>query len=34
MPTFKLDEQVIEYQPGDTIIQAAHRAGVDIPHYC
>ncbi len=34
MPTFKLDDQVIDYQPGDTIIQAAHRAGVDIPHYC
>ncbi len=34
MPTFKLDDQVIEYQQGDTIIQAAHRAGVDIPHYC
>lgn len=34
MPTFKLDEQEIEFQPGETIIQAAHRAGVDIPHYC
>ncbi len=34
MPTFKLDDRDIEFQPGDTIIQAAHRAGVDIPHYC
>jgi NADH-quinone oxidoreductase subunit G len=34
MPTFKLDDREIEFQPGDTIIQAAHRAGVDIPHYC
>lgn len=34
MPTFNLDDQEIEFQPGDTIIQAAHRAGVDIPHYC
>jgi NADH-quinone oxidoreductase subunit G len=34
MPTFKLDDRVIEFQPGETIIQAAHRAGVDIPHYC
>lgn len=34
MPTFKLDDQEIEFSPGETIIQAAHRAGVDIPHYC
>src|SRR5690606_13379588 len=34
MPTFSLDDQQIDFQPGDTIIQAAHRAGVDIPHYC
>lgn len=34
MPTFKLDDREIEFQPGDTIIKAAHRAGVDIPHYC
>ncbi len=34
MPTFKLDDRVIEFQPGETIIQAAQRAGVDIPHYC
>ncbi len=34
MPTFKLDDREIEFAPGETIIQAAHRAGVDIPHYC
>lgn len=34
MPTFSLDNREIEFSPGDTIIQAAHRAGVDIPHYC
>jgi len=34
MPTFNLDDREIEFSPGDTIIQAAHRAGVDIPHYC
>ncbi|HVU01544.1 MAG TPA: 2Fe-2S iron-sulfur cluster-binding protein [Polyangiaceae bacterium] len=34
MPTFKLDNREIPFQPGDTIIRAAHRAGIDIPHYC
>ncbi len=34
MPTFKLDDHEIAFEPGDTIIRAAHRAGVDIPHYC
>lgn len=34
MPTFSLDDREIEFEPGETIIQAAHRAGVDIPHYC
>jgi len=34
MATFKLDDQDIEFLPGDTILKAAHRAGVDIPHYC
>ncbi len=34
MPTFKLDDREIPFQPGDTIIRAAHRVGVDIPHYC
>lgn len=34
MPTFKLDDIEIPFHPGDTIIRAAHRAGIDIPHYC
>lgn len=34
MATFKLDDVEIPFEPGDTIIRAAHRAGVDIPHYC
>jgi NADH-quinone oxidoreductase subunit G len=31
---FKLDDKEVPFEPGDTIIQAARRAGVDIPHYC
>jgi NADH-quinone oxidoreductase subunit G len=34
MPTFKLDDREIRFEAGDTIIRAAQRAGVDIPHYC
>jgi NADH-quinone oxidoreductase subunit G len=34
MPSFKLDEREIPFEPGDTIIRAAHRVGVDVPHYC
>jgi NADH-quinone oxidoreductase subunit G len=34
MPTFKLDDLEVPFEPGDTIIRAAHRAGIDIPHYC
>jgi NADH-quinone oxidoreductase subunit G len=34
MPTFKLDGQEIPFEPGDTIIRAAWRQGVEIPHYC
>lgn len=34
MPTFTLDGQEIPFEPGDTIIRAAWRAGVEIPHYC
>ncbi len=34
MSTFKLDDREIPFEPGDTIIRAAHRAGIDIPHYC
>ncbi|HLK38678.1 MAG TPA: 2Fe-2S iron-sulfur cluster-binding protein [Polyangiaceae bacterium] len=34
MPTFKLDGKTIPFEPGDTIIQAAYREGIEIPHYC
>ena len=34
MPTFKLDGQEIPFQEGDTIIRAAWRQGIEIPHYC
>src|SRR5579883_1260214 len=34
MPTFKLDGKAIPFEPGDTIIRAAYRQGIDIPHYC
>ena len=34
MPSFKLDDAEIPFEPGDTIIRAAQKAGVDIPHYC
>lgn len=34
MPTFKLDGQDIPFEQGDTIIRAAWRQGIEIPHYC
>ncbi|MEM1414145.1 MAG: 2Fe-2S iron-sulfur cluster-binding protein [Myxococcota bacterium] len=34
MPTFKLNGQEIPFEQGDTIIRAAWKAGVEIPHYC
>src|SRR4029077_4522565 len=34
MPTFKLDGREIPFEKGDTIIRAAHRMGIEIPHYC
>ncbi len=34
MPSIKLDGQEIPFQPGDTIIRAAWRQGIEIPHYC
>lgn len=30
----RIDGRDVPYEPGDTIIRAAHRAGIDIPHYC
>ena len=32
--TIKIDGREIPYEKGDTIIRAAHKAGIDIPHYC
>ena len=34
MPKFTLNDQEIEAKPGQTIIQAAHDRGFEIPHYC
>ncbi|HUN91296.1 MAG TPA: 2Fe-2S iron-sulfur cluster-binding protein [Burkholderiaceae bacterium] len=32
--TFSLDGEDVEFHPGETILQAAHRAGRYIPHLC
>jgi len=34
MPSFKLDGKDIPFEPGESIIHAAHKQGVEIPHYC
>lgn len=34
MPTFKLDGKEIPFEEGDSIIRAAARQGIEIPHYC
>jgi NADH-quinone oxidoreductase subunit G len=34
MPTFKLDGKTIPFEPGESIIRAAEKAGMEIPHYC
>lgn len=34
MGTFKLDGREIPFEPGDTVIRAAWRQGIEIPHYC
>jgi NADH-quinone oxidoreductase subunit G len=34
MPSFKLDGKTIPFEPGDSIIHAADRQGIEIPHYC
>lgn len=34
MPTITIDGKQIEFSPGQTIIQAARDAGIDIPHFC
>ena len=34
MPVFHIDDQPIEFQPGEKILAAALRNGKNIPHYC
>ena len=34
MPKFVLDGKEVEFEPGQTIIQAARKYGIDIPHFC
>ncbi len=34
MATFQIDDREVPFEPGDTIIAAAARAGIEIPHYC
>jgi NADH-quinone oxidoreductase subunit G len=34
MGTFKLDGKPVPFEPGDTVIKAAWRQGIEIPHYC
>ncbi len=34
MGTIKIDGREIPFEPGDTVIRAAWRQGIEIPHYC
>ena len=34
MPFFELDGETVEFEPGEKILSAAMRAGIQIPHYC
>ena len=34
MPSITFDDRQIPFEQNDTVIRAAHRAGVDVPHYC
>src|ERR1700683_642453 len=34
MPSFKLDGKSIPFEPGESIIKAAYKQGIEIPHYC
>jgi NADH-quinone oxidoreductase subunit G len=34
MPKFTLDGKEIPFEPGETVMQAAWREGIEIPHYC
>jgi NADH-quinone oxidoreductase subunit G len=33
-PTFTIDGREFEIEPGKTVIQYAHEAGLEVPHYC
>lgn len=34
MPKLTIDGNQYDFNPGETIIEVAHRNGIDIPHYC
>lgn len=34
MPNINLDGKIIEFKPGQTIIEAARDHGIEIPHFC
>src|SRR5262245_32231231 len=34
MPTLTIDGRVVEVPPGTNLIEAARRAGIEVPHYC
>jgi len=34
MPTITIDGRPLEFAPGQTVIQVAHAAGIEVPHYC
>lgn len=34
MGTIRIDGQDLDYEPGETVIQVAHRNGIEVPHYC
>ena len=34
MPTLEIDGRKVEVEPGTTVIQAAERLDIEIPHYC
>ncbi len=34
MPTLTVDGKQIEFKQGETVIEAARNAGIDIPHFC
>ncbi len=34
MPTLKIDGQEITVEPGTSVLQAAKKLGIEIPHYC